>query len=66
MSNTQPGVLQWNLARLAETLLPLIDDNSETAVDAATEVLADSPAPMSGTGPRAWRQSWGSQRRTGS
>ena len=24
----QPGVLQWNLARLAETLLPLIDDEA--------------------------------------
>jgi uncharacterized protein YdiU (UPF0061 family) len=31
--------LQWNLARLAETLLPLADDNSEAAVEAATEVL---------------------------
>ena len=25
----QPGVLQWNLARLAETLLPLIDDDRD-------------------------------------
>ena len=36
----QPRILQWNLARLAETLLPLIDDDSEVAVDAATEVLS--------------------------
>ena len=36
----QPGVLQWNLARLAETLLPLIDDDSEAAVEVATEVLS--------------------------
>ncbi len=35
----QPRVLQWNLARLAETLLPLIDNDSEAAVEAATEVL---------------------------
>ena len=35
----QPQVLQWNLARLAEALLPLFDDNSEAAVEAATEVL---------------------------
>src|SRR5580692_8081012 len=35
----QPGILQWNLARLAEALLPLFDDNSEAAVEAATEVL---------------------------
>jgi uncharacterized protein YdiU (UPF0061 family) len=31
--------MQWNLARLAEALLPLIDENSEAAVEAATEVL---------------------------
>ena len=36
----QPGVLQWNLARLAETLLPLFDDDSEVAVEAAMEVLS--------------------------
>jgi uncharacterized protein YdiU (UPF0061 family) len=36
----QPGILQWNLARLAETLLPLVDDDSEAAVEAATEVLS--------------------------
>jgi uncharacterized protein YdiU (UPF0061 family) len=35
----QPQILQWNLARLAEALLPLFDDNSEAAVEAATEVL---------------------------
>jgi uncharacterized protein YdiU (UPF0061 family) len=35
----QPRVLQWNLARLAEALLPLFDDNGEAAVEAATEVL---------------------------
>src|SRR5690348_10639320 len=37
----QPGILQWNMARLAETLLPLIDDDSEAAVKAATEVLSE-------------------------
>ena len=35
----QPAIMQWNLARLAETLLPLIDENSEAAVEAATEVV---------------------------
>jgi uncharacterized protein YdiU (UPF0061 family) len=43
----QPRVLQWNLARLAEALLPLFDDSGEAAVEAATEVLngfADSYA----------------------
>src|ERR1700761_1093256 len=36
----QPWVLQWNLARLAESLLPLIDDDSQAAADAATEALS--------------------------
>jgi serine/tyrosine/threonine adenylyltransferase len=35
----QPGIAQWNLARLAETLLPLIDVDSDRAVMQATEVL---------------------------
>jgi serine/tyrosine/threonine adenylyltransferase len=35
----QPAIMQWNLARLAETLLPLIDENGEAAAEAATEVL---------------------------
>jgi uncharacterized protein YdiU (UPF0061 family) len=35
----QPGIAQWNLARLAETLLPLIDADLEDAVAAATDVL---------------------------
>jgi uncharacterized protein YdiU (UPF0061 family) len=34
----------WNLARLAETLLPLLSDDSEQAVAMATEVLAAFPA----------------------
>jgi uncharacterized protein YdiU (UPF0061 family) len=36
----QPKVLQWNLARLAETLLPLFDQKGEAAVEAATGVLS--------------------------
>jgi uncharacterized protein YdiU (UPF0061 family) len=35
----QPGIALWNLARLAETLLPMIDTDSERAVTRATEVL---------------------------
>jgi len=35
----QPGILQWNLARLAEALLPLIDDDRQRAIAAATTVL---------------------------
>jgi uncharacterized protein YdiU (UPF0061 family) len=36
---SQPGIGQWNLARLAETLLPLLSDDEEAAVDAANGVL---------------------------
>lgn len=39
----QPAVLQWNLARLAEALLPLIHDVSEEAVAMASEVLGQVP-----------------------
>jgi uncharacterized protein YdiU (UPF0061 family) len=35
----QPGVAQWNLARFAETLLPLLDENTDAAIEAATQVL---------------------------
>lgn len=36
----QPKIAQWNLARLAEALLPLIDDNSERALQKATVVIS--------------------------
>lgn len=35
----QPGIAQWNLTRLAETLLPLISDDDEAAVDHAKAAL---------------------------
>ena len=35
----QPAVLKWNLARLAETLLPLIDSTPDDAISAASAVL---------------------------
>ncbi len=35
----QPRIAHWNLARLAEALLPLFDDDPERAVELATEVL---------------------------
>ncbi len=35
----QPAITQWNLARLGETLLPLIDPDPDAAVAAATAVL---------------------------
>ena len=35
----QPNILQWNLARLAETLLPLIDADEGQAIERATASL---------------------------
>ena len=40
----QPEIAQWNLARFAETLLPLIDPDEEKAVTMATEVLEQYPS----------------------
>jgi len=36
----QPRIAQWNLARFAETLLPLIDPVEERAVEVATEAIS--------------------------
>jgi uncharacterized protein YdiU (UPF0061 family) len=36
----QPGIAQWNLARFAEAILPLLADDEDQAVDIATEILA--------------------------
>ena len=44
----QPDIAVWNLARLAETLLPLLADDSGEAVAMATEVLAAFPAQYRG------------------
>jgi uncharacterized protein YdiU (UPF0061 family) len=40
----QPDVACWNLARLAETLLPLLSDDPGQAVAMATEVIVAFPA----------------------
>jgi uncharacterized protein YdiU (UPF0061 family) len=37
----QPAIAQWNLARFAETLLPLIDPDLEKAVALATALVKD-------------------------
>jgi uncharacterized protein YdiU (UPF0061 family) len=36
----QPYIAQWNLARLAQALLPLLDENMEKAVETAEELIA--------------------------
>jgi uncharacterized protein YdiU (UPF0061 family) len=51
----QAGIAQWNLARLAETLLPLIDADTETAVDAANQVMVDFASRFTA----AWLQGMG-------
>ena len=40
----QPHILQWNLARFAETLLPLLDADTARAVERATAIVDGIPA----------------------
>ena len=47
----QPAVAQWNLARFAETLLPLLHAVPETARTAATDILESFPG--------RYREYWG-------
>ena len=35
----QPAILIWNLAKFAETLIPLIDEDSEISIKKLTEIL---------------------------
>ena len=37
----QPHILKWNMVRLAETLLPLLDENSEKAIEIAQGLIAE-------------------------
>ena len=39
----QPGIGQWNLARLCEALLPLIDADEQRAIDRAIELIRRFP-----------------------
>jgi uncharacterized protein YdiU (UPF0061 family) len=39
----QPHILQWNLARLGETLLPLIDTDQGQAIERATAAVQSVP-----------------------
>ncbi len=40
----QPPIAQWNLARLAETLLPFLHENRDEAIRIATERIESFPA----------------------
>jgi serine/tyrosine/threonine adenylyltransferase len=39
----QPAIMTWNLARLAEAMLPLFDDDGDRAIEMATGVLETFP-----------------------
>ena len=55
----QPPIAQWNLARLAEALLALLDADEEKAVAAATEVLVSFPDRYDGHWARGMRAKLG-------
>ncbi len=55
----QPQIAQWNLARLAETLLPLIDETTDAAVAAATAVLEEFPSRFHASWTRGMRAKLG-------
>ena len=42
----QPPIAQWNLARLAEAMLPLFDPDTDRAVERATAALDRFPEPV--------------------
>ncbi len=49
----QPGIMHWNLAVLAECLLPLIDDDEQRAQQTAQELIDQFPSRF-----RAHHQKW--------
>ena len=55
----QPDVMIWNLAQLASALLPLIDDDEEKAVAAATAVIERAPAATDATWLEEFRRKLG-------
>jgi serine/tyrosine/threonine adenylyltransferase len=48
----QPRIAHWNLARLADTLLPLLNDNHEQAIALAEDTINQFPAQFE----RYWRE----------
>jgi uncharacterized protein YdiU (UPF0061 family) len=48
----QPRIAHWNLARLADTLLPLLNDNHERAIALAEDAINQFPAYFE----RYWRE----------
>jgi uncharacterized protein YdiU (UPF0061 family) len=58
----QPQIARWNLARLAETLLPLLSDDADQALSLATEVIDAFPAQYRSELLRGQRSKLGLQR----
>jgi uncharacterized protein YdiU (UPF0061 family) len=58
----QPAAAQWNLARFAETLLPLLGDDRDYGVARATEVLSSFPARFTAHWRRGLRAKLGLER----
>jgi len=52
----QPAIMTWNLARLAEAMLPLFDDDTDAAIELATAVLQDFPV--------RFQAAWGAEMHT--
>jgi serine/tyrosine/threonine adenylyltransferase len=55
----QPAIMTWNLARLAEAMLPLFDDDGERAVQLATSALETFPQRFQDAWSRAMRPKLG-------
>jgi uncharacterized protein YdiU (UPF0061 family) len=55
----QPAIMTWNLARLAEAMLPLFADDGEHAVELATGVLETFPGRFQAAWSRAMRAKFG-------
>jgi uncharacterized protein YdiU (UPF0061 family) len=53
----QPSIAQWNLTRLAESLLPLLHDNQEQAIKLAEDSISD----FNGIYHRSWLEGMGSK-----
>ncbi|AHE97803.1 protein adenylyltransferase SelO [Thioalkalivibrio paradoxus] len=58
----QAGIAQWNLARFAETLLPLFDPDPKAAVAIAEDAIGRFPALFTGYWRRAMRGKLGLER----
>jgi serine/tyrosine/threonine adenylyltransferase len=57
----QPAIARWNLARLAETVLPLLHDEPDAAVARATEVIDAFPGWYRHEWLAVWRRKLGLQ-----